>query len=63
MTFTTQCQYPTLQEAMLMIAKIGGFLGRKCDGKSGVKVIWRGLRRLSDIAQGWFVAHLPVSFQ
>jgi hypothetical protein len=54
-------QPPTLEEAVLMIAKIGGFLGRNCDGKPGTQVIWRGLRRLHDIALGWQVAHLPVS--
>ena len=56
-------QPPTLQEAVLMIAKLGGFLARKCDGKPGVIVIWRGLRRLHDITQGWLVAHLPVPSQ
>lgn len=56
-------QPPTLQEAILMIAKLGGFLARKCDGKPGVIVTWRGLRRLHDIAQGWLVARLPVTSQ
>lgn len=56
-------QPPTLQEAVLMIAKLGGFLGRKSDCQPGVKVIWRGLMRLNDIAQGWLVAHLPISYQ
>jgi hypothetical protein len=55
--------HPSLQEAVLMIAKIGGFLGRKCDGDPGVKVIWRGLRRLNDIAQGWLTARLPIPYQ
>lgn len=50
---------PTLEEAIYMIAKIGGFLGRNCDGKPGTQVIWRGLRRLHDIALGWQVARLP----
>ena len=36
----------TLHEAVLMIAKIGGFLGRKHDGYPGVKVIWRGMCKL-----------------
>ena len=54
---------PTLKEATLMIAKLGGFLGRKGDGNPGVKVIWRGLRRLYDIAEGWAIARLPISFQ
>jgi hypothetical protein len=44
---------PTLREAVRMIAQLGGFLGRKHDGEPGVKVIWRGLRRLADIAETW----------
>lgn len=42
---------PTLRDAILMIAELGGFMGRKRDGMPGVKVIWRGLRRLSDISE------------
>ena len=34
---------PTIQEAVVMIAKLGGFLARKSDGYPGVTVIWRGL--------------------
>jgi hypothetical protein len=34
---------PTNREAVLMLATIGGFLDRKCDGAPGVKVIWRGI--------------------
>lgn len=44
---------PSLREAVRMIAKLGGFLCRKGDGEPGVKTIWRGLRRLYDIAQTW----------
>jgi len=44
---------PTLREAVRMIAQLGGFLGRKCDGEPGPKTLWRGLRRLHDLAQGW----------
>ena len=44
---------PSLKEAVYMIAKLGGFLCRKGDGNPGVKTIWRGLRRLHDIAQTW----------
>lgn len=36
----------TLHEAIMMLAKIGGFLGRKGDGYPGVKVIWRGIKKL-----------------
>lgn len=48
---------PTLKEAVLLLAKLGGFLGRKGDGEPGVTVIWRGLARLSDIAQMWAIMH------
>jgi len=34
---------PTIHEAVVMIAKLGGFLARKSDGFPGVTVIWRGL--------------------
>jgi hypothetical protein len=34
---------PTLQEAVFMLAKLGGFLGRKHDGEPGVKVLWLDL--------------------
>ena len=34
---------PTIHEAVVMIAKLGGFLGRKSDGFPGVAVMWRGL--------------------
>jgi hypothetical protein len=44
---------PTLKQAVLWIAQLGGFLGRKSDGNPGVKTIWRGFRRLHDIANTW----------
>jgi hypothetical protein len=40
---------PTVHEAVVMIAKLGGFLGRKSDGFPGVTVIWRGLSNLYTI--------------
>jgi len=48
---------PTLHEAVRWIAQLGGFLGRKHDGEPGVKTIWRGLRRLHDIAATWELLH------
>lgn len=36
----------TIRQAILMLAKMGGFLGRKQDGDPGVKVIWIGMRLL-----------------
>jgi hypothetical protein len=41
---------PTLREAVRMVAKLGGFLGRKGDGEPGTQTTWRGLERLTDIA-------------
>lgn len=39
---------PSVREAVRLIAKLGGFLGRKGDGEPGVQVLWTGLRRLMD---------------
>lgn len=46
---------PTVRETVSMIASLGGFLGRKSDGNPGVKVLWRGWRRLNDIAQSYII--------
>jgi len=37
---------PTLYQAMIMVAFIGGFLGRKSDGYPGTQNPWCGLQRL-----------------
>jgi hypothetical protein len=50
---------PTLPETLGWIARLGGFLGRKSDGQPGVKVLWRGWRRLFDIAQAWLIFNTP----
>jgi hypothetical protein len=52
-------QPPTLREAVRMIAALGGFLGRKGDGEPGLKSVWQGLARLSDITTGWLMNHPP----
>lgn len=44
---------PSLSEVIRMIAKIGGFLGRKSDGEPGAKVLWRGMQALSVISASW----------
>ncbi|NET69443.1 MAG: IS4 family transposase [Moorea sp. SIO1G6] len=44
---------PNLSQVVRWIAQLGGFLGRKGDGEPGVKVLWRGLRRLDDISETW----------
>jgi len=54
---------PSLAQAVLWIARLGGFLNRKSDASPGVKVLWRGWRRLQDIADTWLLTHPPPSFQ
>lgn len=44
---------PTLRQAVGWIAQLGGFLARRQDGEPGVKVIWRGMRRLQDLVAGF----------
>jgi hypothetical protein len=46
----------SLREAVRMIAKLGGFLGRKNDGNPGTTTVWRGLQRLEDITLGFLAA-------
>lgn len=41
---------PTLKQMILIIAQLGGFLGRKSDGEPGTQTLWRGLQRMDDIA-------------
>lgn len=43
----------TLIEAVRVIARLGGHLGRKGDGPPGAKVLWRGLRSLHERVQGY----------
>lgn len=52
---------PTVQQVILWIATLGGFLARRSDGDPGVTVIWRGWQRLTDIAAAWLIfAHRPL---
>jgi hypothetical protein len=39
-------QLPDLKQTTSMVAAMGGYLGRKCDGPPGTQSIWRGLQRL-----------------
>lgn len=43
---------PTLREAMIWIARLGGFLARKGDGQPGLKTLWRGLTTLRSMMEG-----------
>ena len=46
---------PLLGEFTLMIASLGGYLNRKCDGPPGPKTMWVGLQRMVDFALAWKV--------
>jgi len=50
---------PSLRDAVRMIAKLGGFLGRKSDGDPGTTTMWRGLERLADITAGYWLGRSP----
>lgn len=50
---------PSRGQCVRWIAELGGFLGRKGDGDPGVKTLWRGLQRLTDIAATWQLLRRP----
>lgn len=52
-------QPPSIAQAVLWIAQLGGFLARKRDGYPGVTVIWRGWQRLQDMTAMWALFHPP----
>lgn len=41
----------TLGEMVILIARMGGFLARKCDGNPGPKTIWQGLHKLNNLIE------------
>jgi len=41
----------SLGEAMIIIAKLGGYLGRKCDGVPGFESMWKGYARFCDMVE------------
>ena len=40
---------PSLKTMVELVASLGGYLGRKCDGEPGPKAIWVGIQRLTDL--------------
>lgn len=65
LSFTPPTKPPSMNEAMRMVAGLGGFLGRKGDGHPGTKTLWLGLQRLDDITLAWcafspFAENVPV---
>jgi len=48
---------PSIREVIRMIAKLGGFLGRRCDGEPGMTYIWRGWEKLVIITDFWLTTY------
>lgn len=48
----------TIREGVVELAKLGGFMGRRGDRDPGVKTLWIGIRRFTDIMDGWHLAQL-----
>ena len=46
----------TLGQAVVWIGRLGGHLNRQRDGMPGVRTLWRGLRDLTLLVEGWRVA-------
>jgi hypothetical protein len=44
-----------LSEANGLVARLGGYWGRKADGPPGAESLGIGLRRLHDITWGWLL--------
>lgn len=61
-TFTTRTKNPppmppSLNEAVRLLGKLGGHLGRNGDGSPGAEVLWRGMTRLADIETAYDLYH------
>ena len=51
---------PELNSVVRLIARLGGFLGRKGDGEPGAKTLWLGLRDIAVFVQGMRFARLQL---
>ena len=47
----------TVDRFVRAVARLGGFLGRKGDGRPGWQTLWRGYQRLHDLVQGYRLHH------
>jgi hypothetical protein len=54
-------QPPKLSAMVLMIASLGGHLGRKHDGPPGPKTMWIGMQRMRDLALAWDAFQLAAT--
>lgn len=49
----------TLGAAVYLVAKLGGYLGRKKDPPPGHQIMWRGYRNLVQLCEGYTLKHSP----
>jgi hypothetical protein len=49
----------TVRDCVRGVARLGGFLARKCDGEPGVRALWRGYQRLQDMLVGYHLQDAP----
>ena len=52
----THLAVPTVRCAVRAVAQLGGFPSNPSAKEPGVKVLWRGLRRLDAMVEGWLLA-------
>jgi hypothetical protein len=58
----TQAPVARAREAIRAIAQLGGFPANPSAKEPGVKVLWRGLRRLEAMVEGWVLALQALPF-
>jgi hypothetical protein len=54
---TPPSEPPSLNEAIALLAQLGGHLGRTGDDLPGCEVLWRGRARLADISEAYTLYH------
>ena len=52
---------PTLKLAVTILAKLGGFIGRRNDGPPGIKNLWRGMKQLHGMITAFEIHQLNLS--
>jgi len=52
---------PSLRQALLWMAQLGGFLASRKAGEPGVTVLWRGFQHLFDLTMMYRIMRSPPS--
>ena len=48
---------PSLNDAVALLGRLGGHMGRAGDGPPGTEVLWRAMSRLADIEASYTLYH------